>query len=153
MKPASKITARRVEVFPGRLRIWVALAADAPRQASEGMVAAAYEAYPTLPLHSCINSRGPTFGDVAVGTSVPHLLEHVVIAEQVRLAAEAERLQADAAEAERPRNATFVGTTEWCEGGAARGEAIVEVSFVDDLQALEALSRALVFLGATLDRF
>lgn len=105
------------------------------------MAAAAYEDYPTLPLHSCINSKGPTFGDVAVGTSVPHLLEHLVIAEQVRLVEQGTgRVLHDA---------TFVGTTEWCKGGPQAGEAIVEVSFVDDLQALEALSNALEFLNVS----
>lgn len=146
-----KISAKRVEVFPGRLRIWVTLAPDAPRWVNEDMAAAAYEDYPTLPLHSCINSKGPTFGDVAVGTSVPHLLEHLVIAEQVRLAAKAacggRSAEPAVGEGRAGSDATFVGTTEWCKGGPQAGEAIVEVSFVDDLQALEALSNALEFLN------
>lgn len=135
------MNARRVDVFPGRLRIVVQLSDDASRWTTEELVSAACEAYPTLPLHSCINSKGPTFGDVAVGTSVPHLLEHLVIAEQVRLAGAGR-----AAEGE----VTFVGTTEWCEDGPQAGEAIVEVSFVDDLQALRALSNALEFLNANM---
>ena len=135
------ISARRVDVFPGRLRILVQLSDGASRWTTEELVAAACDAYPTLPLHSCINSKGPTFGDVAVGTSVPHLLEHLIIAEQVRLAGEGRVVEGEA---------TFVGTTEWCEGGPQAGEAVVEVSFVDDLQALRALSNALAFLNASM---
>lgn len=144
MSSTEKIVARRVDVFRGRLRILVALADDAPRFTSDRLVDAACGAYPTLLLHSCINSKGPTFGDVAVGTSVPHLLEHLVIAEQVRLAVEGR----DDSSFPVVIDATFVGTTEWCEGGPRAGEAIVEVSFVDDLQALRALSAALAFLNA-----
>ena len=135
------ISARRVDVFPGRLRILVQLSDGASRWTTEELVAAACDAYPTLPLHSCINSKGPTFGDVAVGTSVPHLLEHLIIAEQVRLAGEGRVAEGEAA---------FVGTTEWCEGGPQVGEAVIEVSFVDDLQALRALSNALAFLNASM---
>lgn len=134
---ADGIAIARVEVFPGRLRAFVRLAEDASRYVDESMYAGACGAYPTLPLHSCINSKGPTFGDVAVGTSVPHLLEHLVIAEQVRLAGEGR-------DGLPPAQATFVGTTAWTEGGAALGEAVVEVSFVDDLAAIEALSRSLM---------
>ncbi len=138
---ARKISAKRVDVFPGRLRILVQLSDGISRWTNEELVAAACDAYPTLPLHSCINSKGPTFGDVAVGTSVPHLLEHLIIAEQVRLAGEGRVAEGEA---------TFVGTTEWREGGPQAGEAVVEVSFVDDLQALRALSNALAFLNASM---
>lgn len=140
-----KISAKRVDVFPGRLRVLVQLSDGASRWTTEELVAAAFDAYPTLPLHSCINPKGPTFGDVAVGTSVPHLLEHLIIAEQVRLAGEG-RIGLPSVAPE----VTFVGTTEWREGGPQAGEAVVEVSFVDDLQALKALSNALEFLNANM---
>lgn len=135
MADSAKITVPKIEVFPGRLRLRVRLSGNAPRFTDEALIAKACDAYPTLPVHSCINSVGPTFGDVAVGTSVPHLLEHLVIAEQVRLAS---------------GDATFVGTTRWAEGGPDGGEAIVEVSFMDDLQAFEALRNALAFLNGVL---
>lgn len=141
-----KISAKRVDVFPGRLRILVQLSDGALRWTTEELVAVACDAYPTLMLHSCINSKGPTFGDVAVGTSVPHLLEHLVIAEQVRLSGEGRN---DLPSSVAPE-VTFVGTTEWIEGGPQAGEAVVEVSFVDDLQALKALSNALEFLNANM---
>ena len=137
MANVEKIAVPKLEVFPGRLRLHVQLAADAPRFTTKELIARAYGAYPTLPLHSCINAKGPTFGDVAVGTSVPHLLEHLVIAEQVRLINKGTPAS----------EATFVGTTSWAKGGPDGGKAIVEVSFLDDLQALEALRNALAFLN------
>lgn len=133
---SEKISVPRIEVFPGRIRLLTRLPANAPRFADEALIAKAYESYPTLPIHSCINSKGPTFDDVAVGTSIPHLIEHLVIAEQVRIASE---------------DATFVGTTHWTEAGSKGGEAIVEVSFLDDLQAFEALRNALAFLNTAVE--
>lgn len=149
------ISIPRVEVFPNRLRILVRLGKDAPRSTTAPMIGKAVEAYPTLLAHSCINSQGPTFGDVAVGTSVPHLLEHLIIAAQVslvnaRLDAEAPAIAGEGSSA--LEAATFVGTTEWVassDGDTAR-EAVVEVSFVDDLEAITALSHALAFLNACL---
>lgn len=132
MSDSAKITVPKIEIFPGRLRLLVQLSNDAPRFTDETMIAKAREAHPTLLIHSCINAKGPTFGDVAVGTSLPHLLEHLIIAEQVRNAG---------------NDATFVGTTAWTSSGPDAGEAIVEVSFVDDLKALEALRNALTFLN------
>lgn len=136
MADSAKIAVPKIEVFPGRLRLWVRLSADAPRFVDETLAAKAYDKHPTLPVHSCINAKGPAFGDVAVGTSLPHLLEHLVIAEQVRLVSV---------------DATFVGTTNWTDGGPTEGEAIVEVSFMDDLQAIEALRNALAFLNTAIE--
>lgn len=135
MADSAQITVPKIEVFPGRLRLHVHLSDGIPRFTNEALVAKAYSEHPTLAVHSCINAKGPTFGDVAVGTSIPHLLEHLVIAEQVRIASE---------------DATFVGTTSWTADGPDGGEAIVEVSFLDDLHAFEALRNALAFLNATL---
>ena len=137
MTDSDEITVPKIEVFPERLRLHVQLGDAVPRFTNEVMIAKAYEAYPTLPVHSCINAKGPTFGDVAVGTSVPHLLEHLIIAEQVRIINDST-----------PTNeATFVGTTSWSEDGTEAGKAIVEVSFLDDLQALKALRNALALVN------
>lgn len=132
MGDSAKIAVPKIEVFPGRLRLLVRLSAHAPRFAHEELIGKAYDKHPSLPVHSCINAKGPSFGDVAVGTSIPHLLEHLIIAEQVRNAS---------------KDATFVGTTHWSENGPDGGEAIIEVSFMDDLQAFEALRNALEFLN------
>lgn len=136
MASSALISVPKIDVFSGRLRFLVRLSSDAPRFADEVLVAKAYARHPTLAVHSCINSKGPTFGDVAVGTSVPHLLEHLIIAEQVRIS---------------PKDATFVGTTHWTDKGPDAGEAIIEVSFIDDLQAFEALRNALTFLNESIE--
>lgn len=135
MTSCDKIAVTKIDVFPERLRLSVRLSDETPRFADESLITKACNEYPTLPLHSCINTKGPTFGDVAIGTSLPHLLEHLVIAEQVRMA---------------HIDATFVGTTHWAEDGPAGRDAIVEVSFLDDLQAFEALRSALAFLNESI---
>ena len=66
------------------------------------------------------------------GTSVPHLLEHLVIHGQVFDSAT-------------PSNAALVGTTEWLD--EANGLARIEVNYADDLAALSALKTALAFLN------
>ena len=62
---------------------------------------------------------------------MPHVLEHLAIELQTRAT-------------EDPR-ATFVGTTEWVDEAA--GVARVQVSYLDDLQALRSLSEALDILN------
>ncbi|WP_124060418.1 hypothetical protein [Gordonibacter sp. Marseille-P4307] len=86
----------------------------------------ALDFYPTLPHHACINEKGRTFGAVIEDTSVPHLLEHMIIDEQVR------RSSCDAA--------SFTGTTRWIDEDA--GAARIEVSFADDLCALACAKEA-----------
>lgn len=87
--------------------------------------------YPDLPHHACVNGVGDTFGYVMEKTSVAHLLEHLVISEQVR--------------SQSSNAATFVGTTEWLDEEA--GLARIEVGFKDDLVALRAFNEATRFLN------
>lgn len=87
---------------------------------------------PCLARHACLNAEGAPFGDILPRTSLPHVLEHLVI-----------DFQAQADGGERPF--TFVGTTEWLN--EREGLARVEVNFTDDLIALEALKRALELLN------
>lgn len=82
--------------------------------------------YPTLAAHACVNTKGDTFGLVMNTTSVPHMLEHVVIELQTR--------------ASEDPGAVFVGTSEW--ENEAEGTACVQVSYTDDLQALRAFNDA-----------
>lgn len=82
--------------------------------------------YPTLARHACVNDVGPTFGSVIHHTSIPHLLEHLVIDQQVRFDGRTE--------------ATLVGTSEWTD--RQTGRAKVTVSFTDDLVALRAFRDA-----------
>lgn len=89
------------------------------------------DARPTLAAHACLNAEGAPFGTILARTSLPHVLEHLVIDFQ------AEHPESDAA-------ATFVGTTEWLS--EREGLARVAVKFSDDLIALGALKSALALL-------
>jgi hypothetical protein len=81
---------------------------------------------PDLPIHTCVNGRGPTFGVVLANTPLPHVLEHVVIDLQ-------------AAECENP-DYVFTGVTRWVDRRA--GQAQVEVSYADDIVGLRAFRDA-----------
>lgn len=102
------------------------------------LIAAVLVRYPTLLHHACVNDEGETFAAVADHTSLPHLLEHLVIAMQV-----------EAAE-QHPwwPSITFVGTTEWTD--RAQGVARVEVKYVDDLVAIQAFSDAVALINRLL---
>ncbi len=86
---------------------------------------------PSLVHHACRNDEGPLFSAVMDHTSVPHLLEHLIIDAQTRAAHDVHRV--------------FVGTTQWCAGEEAL--ALVSVSFEDDLTALSALRDAVARLN------
>ena len=90
--------------------------------------------FPYLGLHACVNGVGPTFAAVMEDTSLPHLLEHMVI-EQQTLASDDEE-------------ATFLGTTQFTaeDPDVAR----VSVSFANDVACLAAFTHALEFLNAAL---
>jgi hypothetical protein len=82
--------------------------------------------HPDLPRHACVNGVGPTFSVVMNRTTLPHLLEHLVVDLQVRACADPDRV--------------FTGTTRWVDRPA--GLARVEVSFADDLVAIRAFRDA-----------
>lgn len=112
------------------MRVIVAFDQNEARYTNSEIASKALQAYPSLKVHSCINSLGPTFGDVIGQTSLAHLLEHLMIAEQSKMAAE-----------KGIEDVTFVGNTHWID--EARGIAEVQVSFIDDLDAAQALSNSL----------
>lgn len=91
-------------------------------------------ARPSLARHTCLNAEGKPFGAILQHTSLPHVLEHLIIDFQ----AEFSRAPGNDPATRAPL--TFVGTTEWLDehGGLAR----IEVNFTDDLIALDALKRA-----------
>lgn len=126
------LAVERVSVAPGRLTLLVRVAPDAPRMTDEPLARALLAARPSLAHHACVNDAGPTFGAVIARTSLPHVLEHLVIDEQVR-------------NSRSLTDATFVGTTEWLDEAA--GLARVEVNFTDDLVALRAVRDAMSLLN------
>lgn len=100
------------------------------------------------------HGNGPQVGMID-HTSLPHLLEHLVIDFQTRAAVRrgdgAEAGSAAAyADAGSALDAVFVGTTEWTDEAA--GRARIEVSFLDDLVALRAFRDAIAFLGDAMVR-
>lgn len=121
----------RLTVRADRLVCEVSVAPGARRFTTPELLARVCAQHPNLPRHACVNDEGDTFGAVMERTSLPHLLEHLVI-----------DLQAQEASDE---DAVFVGTTEWLDEFA--GRARVEVSFIDDLVALRAFRDATAFLN------
>jgi hypothetical protein len=87
---------------------------------------------PDLPIHACVNGRGPTFGAVIANTPIPHVLEHVVIDLQTAACKDPNRV--------------FTGVTRWIDRRAGRAQ--VEVSYADDLVCLRAFRDAMELLNS-----
>ena len=125
------IKVRTITVRTGRLICEVVIPDERYHKSTPRVAAFCTGQYPDLPHHACVNDEGKTFGDVIESTSIPHLLEHVAISEQVR--------------ASEGVSSTFIGTTEWIDESA--GVARVEIGFKDDLVALRAFNEATRFLN------
>ena len=95
---------------------------------------AAVDVMPNLPIHTCANGVGPTFGAVLRDTPLPHLLEHIVVELQVAECPDPDRV--------------FTGATRWVDRRA--GLAQVEVSYADDLVALRAFRDAVAMVNGFL---
>ncbi len=122
----------RITVGRGRLCLIVRVAPGVRHTTDKVLSDRLLNLRPSLAQHTCVNGRGSTFASVIAQTSLPHVLEHVIIDEQVRAT-------------EEPTDITFVGTTEWLDEHA--GRARIEVNFTDDLIALCALHNAIGFLN------
>ena len=120
-------------VGEGRIGCDVVFAAQAPRTTDPVLAARVCASFPNLPRHACVNGAGDTFGAVMEATSLPHLLEHLVI-----------DLQTQAAPPDASPDTAYVGITRWTDENA--GRAHIEVSFTDDLVALRAFRDAARFL-------
>lgn len=132
--PASApLTVERVQFGAGRMTVLVRMAPDT-QTTSPKLMEHLLPCYPDLPHHACVNDEGATFAAVMDHTSMAHLLEHLIISQQVRLAPDVEP------------SPVLCGATTWIS--QVEGRARVEVSFVDDLIALKALHNALADLFA-----
>lgn len=131
-KPQAACCVEHIAVLADRLSAVVAVAPGAPLVTTPAMAARASERFPNLVRHACVNEVGDTFGAVIEHTSLPHLLEHLVIDLQTSAMPDGSA-------------AVFVGTTTWIDEEA--GRARIEVSFTDDLVALRAFRDALCFLN------
>ena len=121
-------------VGAGRIGCDVTLTAHAPRTTDPVLAARVRASFPDLPRNACVNGAGDTFGAVMEATSLPHLLEHLVI-----------DLQTQAAPPDASPDTAYVGITRWTDENA--GRAHIEVSFTDDLVALRAFRDATRFLN------
>lgn len=127
------IVVERITVERDRLVCEVCIPDPRFRYSSVNLAILVKAAYPDIVRHACINEVSNRFADVIETTSVPHMLEHLAIDEQIHASATAERL---------------VGATEWtCE---QKGQATIQLAFADDLEALRAFKRALSFLNKSL---
>lgn len=130
-----KIVVEHLTVLPDRLEARVRIVDPRYRTTTPKLIERIVEQFPTLPYHTCRNEFGPTFGAVMEKTSVPHLLEHVVIDIQTHEHAQSvSRKTGD-------EKVVFTGTTQWSADDP--DVAIVRVSFLDDLIALSAFKKAL----------
>lgn len=91
--------------------------------------------YPTIGMHACRNHKGRLFSDVMNHTSVPHLLEHMVVDAQTR------RTQAE--------DRIFTGTTQWSSDDPLLAQVVF--SYEDDLIALEVLNQCVALLNTILE--
>ncbi len=125
----------RVAIERDRMALLVRVAGGAGARLSPAAAARLLRERPTLAAHACLNEAGEPFGTILDRTSLPHILEHLIIDFQ--------------AEFDDRSAATFVGTTEWLDeaGGLAR----VEVNFTDDLIALAALKAARALMEGMVD--
>ena len=125
------IQPKAITVHTGRIAFDVEIPDARFRYTTPRLSAFVNGQYPDLPHHACVNDVGETFGYVMERTSVAHLLEHLIISEQVS--------------SHNASSDTFVGTTEWTDEAA--GRARIEVAFRDDLIALRAFNEATRFLN------
>lgn len=130
-------------VMPDRIEAHVRLCDPAARRTTPALIERTLEAFPTIALHTCRNAEGPTFASVMDHTSLPHLLEHLVIDIQTHE-------QARRSPQERHDDqAVFTGTTQWSAEDPHL--AIVRVSFLDDVIALAAFKKALHFINQSIN--
>ena len=132
MQEHRPVCVERIAVKPDRISLRVRCASSA-RFVTREVAKQVGEHFPNIVHHACLNDFGPTFGDALENTSVPHLMEHLII-----------ELQA----ADRFSGQPLMGTTEWVN--KREGLARVEVSYKDDIVALRAVSEAQAFLNEIL---
>lgn len=158
MMRITPLTLDSATVYPDRIELVVDIAHSRFAFSSKPLIAALLHTHPYLLEHACKNERGKTFAAVAETTSTPHVLEHLIIDNQIRACAQVPSPQNN--------EGILVGTTQWDEGsdpyadksdvsGALQGEqmtlkAIVRVSFFDDVAAFAAINAALAELNKLL---
>lgn len=131
----SAFSLERVAIERDRMALLVRVPGGPGAHLSPATAERLRSARPRLARHRCLNAEGAPFGDILARTSLPHVLEHLIIDFQ--------------AEMNDRSAATFVGTTEWLN--EREGLARVEVNFTDDLIALAALKAACALMEGMVD--
>lgn len=103
--------------------------------------------FPRLADHTCVNGWGECFSAVMQQTSLPHLLEHLII--EIQLHTYQKQNSSLQRQETTSKRLTFTGATHWND--TEQTHATVAVSFIDDLVALRALRDALAYLNAKLE--
>lgn len=129
------LSVERVAIERDRMALLVRVAGGSTAHLSPEAAAQLLRARPRLARHACLNAQGEPFGAILDRTSLPHILEHLIIDFQAEFADRSA--------------ATFVGTTEWLN--EREGLARVEVNFTDDLIALAALKAARALMEGMVD--
>lgn len=86
------------------------------------------EIKPSLKKHSCKNANNEPLSSVLDTTSIPHILEHLIIDNQIQYRNNEED------------DVSILGTTEWINED--EGIAKIEFSFYDDVTALKSINEA-----------
>lgn len=123
-----------IRVRADRIEIQVGVQSEKYAYTDKALMQRVLENYPSLALHACRNHKGTLFSDVMNDTSIPHLLEHMVVDGQTRAARDEQRI--------------FTGTTQW--DTRDRLKAHVVVSYEDDLVALRVLNECVSYLNEIL---
>lgn len=164
-------------VYPDRIELSVLVAHPCFAFSSRSLIDTLVQTHPYLLEHTCKNERGATFAAVAATTSTPHVLEHMIIDNQIHALAQTSSLTSTDSTRSNNHDTILVGTTQWDEGcepdrceldsepngcevveriRTASSEdqkvlkATVRVSFFDDVAAFAAINAALAELNELL---
>lgn len=123
-----------IRVRADRIEIQVGVQSEKYAYTDKALMQRILENYPSLALHACRNHKGTLFSDVMNDTSIPHLLEHMVVDGQTRAARDEQRI--------------FTGTTQWDTRDHLKANVVV--SYEDDLVALRVLNECVSHLNEIL---
>lgn len=133
-KPNAPLVVEHIRVRPDRIETRIRVLAEEYAYTNKALMNQVLRSYPSLGMHACRNHKGRFFADVMEHTSVPHLLEHMVVDGQTRRAKDEQRV--------------FTGATQWSVEDSLVAQ--VTFSYEDDLVALEVLNDCVTFLNKLL---
>lgn len=123
-----------IQVRPDRMEVTIRVRSEQFAYTNNRIIEEVLSHFPSLGMHACRNHKGRLFADVMNHTSIPHLLEHMVVDGQTRRAQKEDRI--------------FTGTTQWSREDLL--VALVVFSYEDDLVALEVLNHCVTLLNTIL---